>query len=73
MNAAEKIQKLISLIEGGKTVTFSTATRHTQVNLKALNKFRAAGYDLFKSDAKSMYMMQGKNHVCIDYCKITYA
>lgn len=72
MKPKEKINKIVDLINEGKTVYFSTALKSIEVNKKVIDKFNKAGYDLFKSDGKSMYIRQGKSFVCIDYCKITY-
>ena len=73
MNAAAKIEKIIETIESGKTVYFTTAMRSYPVNLKTLNKFRKAGYDLFKASGDNIMMMNGKGYICMDYCKITVA
>jgi len=72
MTVAKKIEKIVELIEAGSTVTFSTYLRSYPINLKTLNKFRKAGYDLFKADGKSLMMLSGKKYLCVDGCKITY-
>ena len=72
MTGLEKIEKIIELIESGKTVSFTTYLKTMPVNLRTLNNFRNAGYELFKSKGNSIYMMKGKKYDCIDGCKITY-
>jgi len=71
MTANEKITKIIETIESGRTVYFSTMLRHTPVNLRTLNKFRNAGYELFKANGDSIMMRNGKRWECVDGCKIT--
>ncbi len=71
MKPSDKINKIIELINSGRTVYFSTHTKTTKVNKKTLTKFSSLGYNLFKSDSKSIYMMNGSRYVCMDYCKIT--
>ena len=70
MTPADKIKKIVEAIEVGRTVYFSTPLRSYAVNLKTFNKFKKAGYDLFKADGDSLMMMSGKNYLCVDGCKI---
>lgn len=72
MNPDTKIEKLIALLEAGKTVYISSTWRSYPLTLKTLTKFRNAGYDLFKSDGNSVMMMVGKKYLCIDGCKIQH-
>lgn len=71
MNADERIEKIVNAIESGKTVRFETHLRVTPVNLKTLNKFRAAGYELFKAQGDSVMMRNGKRWECVDGCRVT--
>jgi len=71
MTPSEKLSGIMDALESGRTVFISTHTHTTKVNLKALNKWRKAGYELFKASSKSLYMASGRKFVCIDYCRIT--
>jgi len=73
MEPAYKISKIIDAINSGRTVFFTTHTKTIKVNKKTLDKFTKLGYNLFKADSKSIYMMSGTKYICIDYCKITFS
>lgn len=68
MNAEQRIQKLLDLINSGKTVLIGTALRVTKINKKTLTKWEKSGHTLLKSEKDSMFMAQGNKFVCIDYC-----
>ena len=72
MTAADKIKKIISTIEAGNTVSFTTYLRSYPVSLKTLNKFRDGGHVLFKANGNSIMMLNGKSYICMDGCKITF-
>ena len=69
MNAQEKIDKLIAIIEAGATVIVVTPLRHTVVTGKTLKKFQAANLPFFKATKDSMMMREGPRYVSIDYCQ----
>jgi hypothetical protein len=71
MKAQERINKILNAVESGRTVYFSTPLRVWPVNLKTLNKFKSAGYDLFKVQGDSVMMRNGKKWFCVDGCKVT--
>jgi hypothetical protein len=71
MTPDKKVEKLIEVLNAGKTVYIQSCTRITKIALKDLRKFDAIGRPLFKTDGKSLFMSVGKRYDCIDYCKIT--
>jgi hypothetical protein len=70
VTGAEKSNKLIELLESGKTLYITTPLRTTVISPKTYKKWKDKGLTLFKGD-KSLYMANGSKFVCIDYCKIT--
>ena len=72
MTANEKIAKIVETIESGYTVSFTTRLRSYPVNLRTLDKFRKAGYELFKARGNSIYMLNGKRYICMDGCNVTF-
>jgi len=64
--------KIIETTEAGHIVYFSTALRCYPVDLRTLNKFRKAGYELFKAQGNSTMVLSGNRHLCVDGCKITF-
>lgn len=72
MNHHENVNKLIELIENGYTVQFTNYLHSWAINIKTLNKFRKAGYELLKAKDDGIYMLSGKHYVCMNGCKITY-
>lgn len=73
MSATDKIKKLLEVIANGKTLYITTYTKSTKITAKTVSKFAALGIPVLKAKNNSMYMASGKNFVCIDYCKFTYA
>ena len=73
MNAAEKLSKILEVLNAGKTVYIQTALRTTMVTAKNVRAFDAINRPLFKADAKSLYISAGKRYDCIDFCKVTVA
>jgi hypothetical protein len=71
MTAEQKIAKITDAILQGKTVYFQTYLKSYAVNLKTLNKFKAAGFELFKVSGNSVLMLCGKKYLCVDGCQIT--
>ena len=69
----DHLKTITDKIEGGHTVSFSTPLRVYPVNNKTLNKFKNAGLELFKVSNGSIYMLNGKKYLCIDYTTITFA
>jgi len=72
MTPAERIKKIIGLVESGKTLYFSTPYRSIIVTPATLRRYKASGRTLFKSDKASSYIASGRSFLCIDGCKITY-
>ena len=71
MEAIDKVNKILEVIESGKTVFITTATRSTKITPKTLKTWQKAGNTLLKAAGNSMYMASGNKFVCIDYCRIT--
>lgn len=67
--AQEKVEKLLALIAEGKTVWVRTHLRSWKVDQKIVNKFRAAGCEIFVARGRSFYMRNGKRLDCIDGCR----
>lgn len=70
MNAKEKVEKLLDLIERGATVIFSTYTRGYKIDKKTVSRFSAAGIPVLKATEKSIFMASGKKYLCMDFCAI---
>ena len=71
MTAQDKINKMIEVIEAGRTVYVTTCTRSTKITKATLARWTKNGHTLLKASGDSMYMASGSKFVCIDYCKIT--
>jgi predicted secreted protein len=71
MSAADKISKILELINAGRTVYVSTMTRCTKLDKRALDRFAKGGHTMLKAVGNSMYMAAGSKFVCIDLCKFT--
>ena len=71
MKATDRLEKINNAIEAGYTVRISTMTNYSDVNQKVVNRFRKAGYEVFKVAQDSLYMRSGKRWDCIDYCSFT--
>lgn len=71
MTGTERMEAVVSAIESGKTVIFSTYTRAIEVSPKTLAKWRKNGHELFRADEKHLWMASGKSWTCMDYCRIT--
>lgn len=71
MTPADKLAKILEVLNAGRTVFIATSLRVTKVTAKDLAKFAAIDRPLFKADASSLYISAGKRYDCIDFCRIT--
>jgi len=71
MAPQDKVNKLIELLQSGKTIHIHTCTRVTEITPKTYKRWAKNGHVLFKADDKSVYMANGNKFVCIDYNPIT--
>lgn len=70
MSAKEKLEKLMSLINSGKTIYIHTQTKVIMINKKIADKF-TADHPVLKATEKSLYVSSGKKYDCIDFNVIT--
>jgi len=70
MNAKDRYDKIHSLLAGGATVMICTPLKCTEITAKTVDRFEANGTPLFKIGGKSLYMLEGRKYVCIDYTTI---
>lgn len=73
MNATEKLAKILEVLNAGKTVYIKNAMRTIKITRKDVDKFNAINRQLFKADAKSLYISAGNRYDCIDFCTVTVA
>ncbi len=71
MTPADKLAKILEVLNAGHTVFIATSLRVIKVTAKDLAKFAAINRPLFKADASSLYISAGKGYDCIDFCRIT--
>ena len=67
----EYVAHLIAAIESGKKVYIATALSLTVLNMKTLQRFRSAGYELLVAKGDSIYLRSGRRLDCINFCRIT--
>lgn len=72
INHHEVFAEIMGLIEKGHTVQFTNYLHSFAISKKTVNSFRKSGYEVLKAKDDGIYMMSGKNYVCMNGCKITY-
>ena len=65
MTAAEKLTRLVEVLEAGHTVIISTYLRAVKVTKKHLK----TEPPLFKVFENSLFLRRGKSYGCVDYCR----
>ena len=70
MSAQSRYDKIHSLLAEGATIMLCTPLKCTEVTSKTAKRFDDNGTPLFKVTGKSLYMLEGRNYVCIDYVTI---
>ncbi len=66
MTGAEKITKIMEIINSGKTVQFRSGLSCINVDSKTVARFQKAGADLFRADGNSLYIASGRRWNCLD-------
>jgi hypothetical protein len=70
MTAKEKLEKIITLINGGKTIFIHTHTKTIKIDKKISMKF-TTDHPVLRATEKSLYVSSGKKYDCIDFNTIT--
>lgn len=70
MTAKEKLEKMVSLINSGKTIYIHTHTKIIKINKKISDKFTEE-HPVLKATEKSLYVSAGKKYDCIDFNTVT--
>tara|TARA_Y100000815_G_scaffold232876_2_gene223915 strand:+ start:134719 stop:134970 length:252 start_codon:yes stop_codon:yes gene_type:complete len=66
MTGAEKIKKIMEIINSGKTVQFRSGLSCINVDAKAVSRFEKAGAEMFKASGNSIYIASGRNWKCLN-------
>jgi len=70
MNATEKLSKMLNVIDNGMTLYITNYLHCWKINKKTVANFSKKGYDVLKVKNDEIYMLSGKNYVCITGCLI---
>lgn len=69
---ADRLAEILRRIEAGQTLYVCTYTRATRVTKRTLVSWRKSGLELFRADARSLYMARGRAWDCIDGCALRF-